>query len=99
MNLYALPPHVPLLDAVALEWLQRTADPLQRAHGLILLPTRRAARALAEAFLARLRRATRSCCPASPPSAPWTRPRWRSPARSTCRPPSSRPNGSPRSPG
>jgi ATP-dependent helicase/nuclease subunit B len=51
MNLFALPPHVPLLDAVAAEWLQRTADPLQRAHGLILLPTRRAARALAEAFL------------------------------------------------
>ena len=51
MNLFSLPPHVPLLDAVAIDWLQRTADPLQRANGLILLPTRRAARALAEAFL------------------------------------------------
>ncbi len=52
MNLHVLPPHVPFLDAVALDWLQRTPDPLQRAHGLILLPTRRAARTLAEAFLA-----------------------------------------------
>ncbi len=51
MNLYALPPHVPFLDAVAADWLQRSADPLQRAHGLILLPTRRAARSLAHAFL------------------------------------------------
>jgi ATP-dependent helicase/nuclease subunit B len=51
MNLFVLPPHVPFLDAVARDWLQRTADPLRRAQGLILLPTRRAARALAEAFL------------------------------------------------
>ena len=51
MNLFVLPPHVPFLDAVAIDWLQRTADPLQRANGLILLPTRRAARALADAFL------------------------------------------------
>jgi len=51
MNLFALPPHVPLLDAVAIDWLDRATDPLQRAHGLILLPTRRAARALADAFL------------------------------------------------
>jgi len=51
MNLYSLPPHVPLLDAVAIDWLQRTTDPLRRADGLILLPTRRAARSLAEAFL------------------------------------------------
>ena len=50
-ELYSLPPHLPLLDAVALDWLQRSPDPLQRANGLILLPTRRAARALAEAFL------------------------------------------------
>jgi ATP-dependent helicase/nuclease subunit B len=51
VNLFTLPPHVPLLDAIAIDWLQRSTDPLRRAHGLILLPTRRAARALAEAFL------------------------------------------------
>jgi ATP-dependent helicase/nuclease subunit B len=51
MNLFALPPHLPLLDAVAIDWLRRTEDPIQRAEGIILLPTRRAARALAEAFL------------------------------------------------
>jgi len=43
---------VPFLDAVATEWLRRAGcDPLAVARGLILLPTRRAARALAEAFL------------------------------------------------
>ena len=51
MNLYTIPPHLPFLDAVAAEWLQRDADPLAVARGLILLPTRRAARGLAEAFL------------------------------------------------
>jgi ATP-dependent helicase/nuclease subunit B len=51
VNLYSLPPHVPLLDAIAQDWLRRTPDPLERSRGLILLPTRRAARALAEAFL------------------------------------------------
>jgi len=52
MNLFTLPPHVPFLDAVAAEWLGRgRGDPLETARGLILLPTRRAARALAEAFL------------------------------------------------
>jgi len=50
-KVYCAAPHLPFLDAVAQEWLQRTADPLERAHGLILLPTRRAARALADAFL------------------------------------------------
>ena len=39
------------LDALAAEWLRAAGDPLLAAHGLILLPTRRAARALAEAFL------------------------------------------------
>ena len=39
------------LDALAAEWLAGAGDPLHAAHGLILLPTRRAARALAEAFL------------------------------------------------
>ncbi|HUB11411.1 MAG TPA: double-strand break repair protein AddB [Acetobacteraceae bacterium] len=50
-EVYCLPPHVSLVDAVAHEWLRRTADPMARAGGLILLPTRRAARALADAFL------------------------------------------------
>ena len=43
---------MPFLDALAAEWLQRAgSDPLAVSRGLILLPTRRAARALAEAFL------------------------------------------------
>lgn len=52
MNLRTIPPHVPFLDALAAYWLGRAGpDPLAAAHGLILLPTRRAARALNEAFL------------------------------------------------
>ncbi len=52
MNLFTLPPHLPFLDAIAAEWLAAgTQDPLATADGLILLPTRRAARSLAEAFL------------------------------------------------
>jgi len=52
MNLRTIPPHVPFLDALAAHWLSRAGpDPLAAAHGLILLPTRRAARALNEAFL------------------------------------------------
>ncbi|MCC6719244.1 MAG: double-strand break repair protein AddB [Acetobacteraceae bacterium] len=47
MNLATLPPNAPFLDSIAAEWLARHGD----ANGLILLPTRRAARALAEAFL------------------------------------------------
>ncbi len=43
---------MPFLDALAAEWLRRAGgDPLAVSRGLILLPTRRAARALAEAFL------------------------------------------------
>jgi ATP-dependent helicase/nuclease subunit B len=43
---------VPFLDALAAEWLQRAgSDALAVSRGLILVPTRRAARALAEAFL------------------------------------------------
>ena len=54
MNLFALPPESPFLDSVADAWLaEQGADPLVAAEGLILLPTRRAARALAEAFLRR----------------------------------------------
>src|ERR1700679_2534805 len=51
MNLFAIPPHLPFLDAVAAEWLAQAATPLAVADGLLLLPTRRAARSLAEAFL------------------------------------------------
>ncbi|MFZ0016183.1 MAG: double-strand break repair protein AddB, partial [Acetobacteraceae bacterium] len=47
-----MPPGVPFLDALAAEWLHRAdSDPLAVSRGLILVPTRRAARALAEAFL------------------------------------------------
>ena len=50
MNLASLPPGAPFLDVLARRWLDaRQGGDL--AHGLILLPTRRAARALAEAFL------------------------------------------------
>jgi ATP-dependent helicase/nuclease subunit B len=48
MNLASLPPHAAFLDVVARRWLESGAAP---GAGLILLPTRRAARALAEAFL------------------------------------------------
>ncbi len=51
MNLFTVPAHVPFLDAIASEWLACAAHPMEVARGLILLPTRRAARALAEAFL------------------------------------------------
>ncbi len=53
MNLFTIPPHVPFLGAVAAEWLAASAgrNPTAVAEGLILLPTRRAARALADAFL------------------------------------------------
>ena len=51
LNLFAIPPHVPFLDALAAAWLAREIDPVRRADGLILLPTKRSARSLAEAFL------------------------------------------------
>ena len=52
LNLHTIPPHVPFLDALAKWWLARHGgDPLRVADGLILLPTRRAARALSDAFL------------------------------------------------
>lgn len=51
LNLFAIPPHVPFLDALAAAWLARTADPVARAEGIVLLPTKRSARALADAFL------------------------------------------------
>ena len=52
LNLFTVPPHVAFLDALARGWLARCGeDPLTISQGLILLPTRRSARALAEAFL------------------------------------------------
>jgi ATP-dependent helicase/nuclease subunit B len=51
LNLFTVPPHVPFLDAIARGWLARGDDPLTVSRGLILLPTRRSARALADAFL------------------------------------------------
>ncbi len=52
MNLFSLPADTPFLDALAAAWLADAAgEPTRIAEGLILLPTRRAARALADAFL------------------------------------------------
>ena len=55
MNLAFIPPQTGFLDAIASAWLTRHPQSLASggtlAHGLILLPTRRAARALATAFL------------------------------------------------
>ena len=51
MNLFTIPPGVAFLDALASWWLGRGDDPLAMAEGLFLMPTRRAARGLAEAFL------------------------------------------------
>ncbi len=48
MRLASIPPNVPFLDTLAARWTEAGDDP---SRGLILLPTRRAARALAEAFL------------------------------------------------
>ncbi|HTN10397.1 MAG TPA: double-strand break repair protein AddB, partial [Acetobacteraceae bacterium] len=49
MNLASIPATAPFLDTLAQRWLEAAQGDL--AEGLILLPTRRAARALAEAFL------------------------------------------------
>src|SRR5689334_2813502 len=51
LNLFSIPPHMPFLDAIAAEWLSAGDDPLSCGQGLIVLPTRRAARSLADAFL------------------------------------------------
>ncbi len=52
MNLYTIQPGVPFLPTLAAWWLARSDDPLRCADGLFLVPTRRAARALTETFLA-----------------------------------------------
>ena len=49
LNLFSVPAHISFLDAIASEWLR--AEPLDIPSGLILLPTRRAARSLAEGCL------------------------------------------------
>lgn len=52
MNLLTISPERPFLDVLARWWLAGSGpDPLASAEGLILLPTRRAARSLTEAFL------------------------------------------------
>jgi ATP-dependent helicase/nuclease subunit B len=52
LNLFAIAPGAPFLDTLAAGWLrEHGADPLSVANGMILTPTRRAARSLAEAFL------------------------------------------------
>jgi hypothetical protein len=54
VSLATVPLDLPFLDVLAARWLAAHADPaepLAAARGLILLPTRRAARALSEAFL------------------------------------------------
>ena len=53
LNVACIPLHLSFLDVLAEGWLARYAsdDPTTAATGLILLPTRRAARALTEAFL------------------------------------------------
>ena len=48
MALASIPPHLPFLDTLARRWLDGPFDP---GEGLLLLPSRRAARALADAFL------------------------------------------------
>jgi ATP-dependent helicase/nuclease subunit B len=53
-SLATIPPNVPFLDALAAWWLERnggTAPPEQGAAAIFLVPTRRAARGLADAFL------------------------------------------------
>lgn len=52
LQLFDIPPDRPFLDTLAAIWLARQGpSPLAQAEGLILLPTRRAARSLGEAFL------------------------------------------------
>jgi ATP-dependent helicase/nuclease subunit B len=52
-NIASIAPNIPFLDALALWWLDRpgAADPAATADGLFIVPTRRAARGLADAFL------------------------------------------------
>lgn len=49
LRIATIPPHLPFLDTLAARWLAEYPD--DPSQGLILLPTRRAARALADSFL------------------------------------------------
>ena len=50
--LATIDPNLPFLDSLAAWWLDRAGnDPMAAADGIFLVPTRRAARGLAEAFL------------------------------------------------
>jgi ATP-dependent helicase/nuclease subunit B len=51
LNLFTVPPETPFLDALAHGWLANSAGPFGAGKGLILLPTKRAARSLADSFL------------------------------------------------
>jgi ATP-dependent helicase/nuclease subunit B len=51
MNLYDIPAHLPFLDCLAAGVMERIAEPDALARATILLPTRRSARALRDAFL------------------------------------------------
>ncbi|MBE7213361.1 MAG: double-strand break repair protein AddB, partial [Gluconacetobacter diazotrophicus] len=63
MQVAVIPGHLPFLDVLARRWMERApgagsadgvaADPLFAARGMVILPTRRAARSLGEAFLRR----------------------------------------------
>ncbi len=54
MTLFSIPAHVAFADALAHGLLERAAgDPLVLARGLVLLPNRRAVRALTDAFVRR----------------------------------------------
>lgn len=81
MKLASIPAGQAFLDTVAARWRAAHADP---SVGLILLPTRRAARALADAFTVAASGAPQ-LLPGSPRSAGLTRPRSRWLASSTCR--------------
>jgi ATP-dependent helicase/nuclease subunit B len=50
-RLFAVPPHRPFADDLAAGLLARHPDPLELARLLLLLPTRRAVRAVADAFV------------------------------------------------
>ncbi len=51
-NVVSIPGHLPFLDALAAAWFEQAGGDAEAVgRGMILLPTRRAARALTEAFL------------------------------------------------
>lgn len=55
MKLATIPAHLPFLDHLAARWIEAAGhDPEAMGEGTIVLPGRRAARALTEAFLRRM---------------------------------------------